>query len=356
MSKKRNWFWVFGALLLCLVLSVCALFAPTAMMTLFWRFGSEPAVAVLQGEHWGQIIQLMLLGTLPFVPLIFFFLERFGLYRANRWRENAQPPEFSSEEERRAFYLQELHITRQSVSRTPWSAYSVLCGLGVLLFAGMAIQVKLPQKIEETGRDLELYQTDEPAVYVGTLRHVERPTRNGAKQIPDNRFVYYDSEDGSLRCAVTLIPQTELMQLTYTVTYLPETGTILSIVDADGNLRTGGAEIDIQIPQGCWLYGDLAVPVCDTVPGYGALSPEQQALFDLMYSQVLSGGVAAGKVSTRIFDLPFPLKKSEFNAVLELYEASMMPGQYPDLGYRTDDGQIVERVYCYGITHYSPLI
>ena len=81
------------------------------------------------------------------------------------------------------------------------------------------------------------------------------------------------------------------------------------------------------------------------------MSKEQQALFDLMYSEVLSGGVAAGKIPTRSFDLPYPLKKDEFNAVLELYEASVSTDKYPNHGYRTDDGRIVRQAYCYGITY-----
>ena len=99
------------------------------------------------------------------------------------------------------------------------------------------------------------------------------------------------------------------------------------------------------------MYGDLAVPVCSEVDGYSNLSSEEKALFDLMYSEVLSGGVAAGKIPTRSFDLPYPLKKEEFNAVLDLYEASRNPEQHPTHGYRTDDGRIVRRAYCYGIIY-----
>ena len=68
-----------------------------------------------------------------------------------------------------------------------------------------------------------------------------------------------------------------------------------------------------------------------------------------MYSEVLSGGVATWKISTWSFDLPYPLEKEEFNAVLDLYEASINPEQRPTHGYRTDDGRIVRRAYCYGI-------
>ena len=347
MKKK----WVILALILTLVLPALALAAPTAMEALSWQFGSDPAVAVIQGEHLGLILRMVLLTAVPFVPLLCFILERVGLSSAKRQRESAQPPEFASEEERRAFYLRELDEERRAEHGAPWLAYASLCGLGVLIFGFGVLAVRLPRQIEKIGRDLELYKSERPAVYEGSLLLGERPVRNGAKQIPDERFVYYNSGEGSLQCAVSLISQTQLMQPSYTVTYLPETGTILSITDADGNLRTAGAELELPTPEGCWMYGDLAVPVCDGVEGYAALSAEQRALFDLMYSQVLSGRVAAGEQPTRSFDLPYPLSKEEFNAVLALYETSVEPGQYPNHGYRTDDGRIVRRAYCYGIIH-----
>lgn len=343
--------WLILALVLALALPACALGAPFVMKALFWRFGADPAVAVLQGEHWGWIARMVLLTAAPFVPVVCFLLERIGVRRARRQWEHTQPPEFATTEARRDFYLKELSGQRRAPGGTPWVAYAALCGFAVLLFGGEVLRAALPQKIEETGRDLELYQSGQPAVYKGPLLQVERQLRNGARAVPDERFVYYDTAEDSLRCAVTLLTHTQLNQLSYTVTYLPETGTILTITDAEGNERTAGMEPDLAPPQGCWMYGDLAVPVCDQVEGYGALSKEQQALFDLMYSQVLSGDVAAGKQRVRPFDLPYPLKKDEYNAVVELYEASVEPGQYPNHLYWTDDGRIVRRASCNGIIH-----
>ena len=351
MTSRKKLRWPMTALLLSILVPTCALCAPGALEALFWTVGKDPAVAVLQGEYWGQTVQMILLGATPFVPLAVFAAERVVLYRARRRRENARPPEFASAEERRAFYLQELNAERQAVGGTPWIVYSALCGFGIFLFALLVIGMRLPRKVEAAGRDLAMYQANEPAVYEGPMLLVERQLRNGARAVPDERFVYYDVTGDSFRCAVTLLAQTQLMQSSYTVTYLPETGTILTITDAAGNVRTNGMEEALPVPEGCWLYGDLAVPICSQVEGYDGLSHEQQALFDLLYSQVFSGDVAAGKLPTRSFDLPYPLKKQEFNAVLELYEASVEPGQYPNHGYRTDDGQIVRRAYCYGIIH-----
>lgn len=344
--------WLILALILALALPACALGAPFVLKALFWWLGPDPAVAVLQGEHWGWIARMVLLTVSPFVPVLCFVLEQAGVRRAKRQWESAQPPEFATTEERRTFYRNELSGQRRAPRGTPWVAYAALCGLAVFLFGTEVLRAALPREIQETGRDLELYQSGQPAVYEGPLLLVERQLRRGARALPDERFVYYDTaEDISLRCAATLLSCTQLTQLSYTVTYLPETGTILTITDAAGKERTSGMAVDLTAPEGCWMYGDLPVPICDEVEGYAALSREQQALFDLMYSQVLSGGVAAGRQNVRPFDLPYPLKKDEYNQVVELYEASIEPGQYPDHRYWTDDGRIVRRASCNRIIH-----
>ena len=44
-----------------------------------------------------------------------------------------------------------------------------------------------------------------------------------------------------------------------------------------GGPGTGGEEMELPTPVGCWLYGDLAVPICDEVEGYDALTREHDA-------------------------------------------------------------------------------
>lgn len=347
MKKKRRWLLL--ALLMAILLPACALGAPVVMKELFWRIGNDPAVAVLQGEHWGGMICAVLLTAAPLVPVVCFLLEQMGVRRA-RWQlKHKQPSEFATQDKRKEFYRNALKKEQQASGGTPWIVYAALCGVAVLVFGGAVLRSGLLRQIAETGSDLEAYRNGQPTMYEGPLLLTDRQLRDGVRQLPDDRFVYYDGSDCSFRCAVSLLSQTNLMQPSYTVAYLPETGTILTITDAAGNLRTAGADVVLQAPQGCWMYGDLAVPVCADVEGYAELTAEQQALFDLMYSEVLSGGVAAGEIPTRRFDLPYPLKKEAFNAVLELYEASANAEQRATHGYRTDDGRIVRQAYCYGI-------
>lgn len=348
MKRKRRWLLL--AFLMLILLSACAFGASVVMEALFWRIGNDPAVAVLQGEYWGGVICAVLLTVSPFIPVICFILEQIGVRRAKWQLKHNQPPEFATQDKRKEFYQNALKKEQQTRNGAPWIVYAALCGVAVLVFGSAVLRSGLLRQIAETGSDLEAYRNGQPTIYEGPLLLTDRQLRDGVRQLPDERFVYYDASDHSFRCAASLLSQTNLMQPSYTVTYLPETGTILTITDAEGNLRTAGADVEFHAPLGYWMYGDLAVPVCAEVEGYADLTAEQQTLFDLMYSEVLSEGVAAGEIPTRRFDLPYPLKKEEFSAVLELYEASANAQQRSTHGYRTDDGRIVRQAYCYGIT------
>ena len=71
---KRKWLLL--AFLLTFTLPAAALLSPDVMKALWWQFGSDPAVSVLRGEHWGRIICGVLLTAMPFTPLACFLLER----------------------------------------------------------------------------------------------------------------------------------------------------------------------------------------------------------------------------------------------------------------------------------------
>ena len=347
MKRKRRWLLL--ALLMAVLLPACAFSASAVLKALFWKIGNDPAVAVLQGEHLGGMICAVLLTASPFIPVVCFVLEQIGVRRAKWQLKYNQPPEFATQDKRKEFYQNALKTEQQTRNGAPWIVYVALCGVAVLVFGSAVLRSGLLGQIAETGSDLEAYRNGQPTIYEGPLLLTDRQLRDGVRQLPDERFVYYDGSDCSFRCAASLLSQTNLMQPSYTVTYLPETGTILTITDAEGNLRTARADAEFHAPLGYWMYGDLAVPVCAEVEGYADLTAEQQTLFDLMYSEVLSEGVATGEIPTRRFDLPYPLKKEAFNAVLELYEASADSEQRSTHGYRTDDGRIVRQAYCYGI-------
>lgn len=166
MGGKRTPWWLLTAVVLTFLLPVCALSAPFALKALLWQMGPDPAIAVLEGEHWGKITCAVLLTATPFVPVLCFILERVTLRRASWKRERAKPPEFATEEERRAFYLKELNGERKASQGMPWIAFAALCGIGVTLFSFEVLRAGLPGQIEKTGRDLELYEASvEPGQY-----------------------------------------------------------------------------------------------------------------------------------------------------------------------------------------------
>ena len=94
--------WLILSLVLAIVLPASALGAPFIMKALFWRLGDDPAVAVLQGEHWGQILCGILLTASPFIPVVCFLLEQAGVRRARRPGERTPPPELDPKDGRPA--------------------------------------------------------------------------------------------------------------------------------------------------------------------------------------------------------------------------------------------------------------
>lgn len=253
---KRKRIWPMLALLLTVFLLLGAFGITALLEALFWKIGKDPAVAVLQGTHWGRMVCAVLLTLTPFVPVVCYILEQIGVRRAKLQLKHNQPAEFATQEERKSFYLHDLKTEQHLSHGTPWIFYAALCGMAVLVFGGAVLRADLFRQIAQTKRDLAAYQTGQPTIYQGPLLLADRQLRDGIRKLPDERFVYYDGSDCSFRCAATLLSETNLMQPSYTVAYLPETGTILSITDAAGNLRTAGEAVAIQTPQGCWLYGD----------------------------------------------------------------------------------------------------
>ena len=73
MKKKR--IWPILALLITVLLMISAFGVSSVTVELFWKIGSDPAVAALQGEHLGAMICAVLLTAAPFIPVVCFLLD-----------------------------------------------------------------------------------------------------------------------------------------------------------------------------------------------------------------------------------------------------------------------------------------
>ena len=101
---KRSLICMGAAVAMAMLLPFCALLAPGILKALFWKLGSDPAVAVLQGEYWGAVVRVVLLTVGPLVPVACFLAERISIRRARRRLERREPGEFAIQAEREAFY------------------------------------------------------------------------------------------------------------------------------------------------------------------------------------------------------------------------------------------------------------
>ncbi len=344
---KKRFMATLPFLLVLLMITVGMIAQESPMEGLFLRLGRAPAVAGLYGEYWGKTIGMWLLGAAPIVLFLSYLLDRIRSAAGERIKEE-KPPEFAGVEERRAHYLNELSAQENRTrTRIPTVAYHLTIGILLALYAVLVIGMRLPDKVQAIREDLDRYEANDPAVYTGMLRQVDRPVVDGAKRVPDPYYVYYKGEESAyFRCARDLLSETQLMQEAYTVTYLPNSITVLSITDGEGVVRTEGAQIELPVPEHHWRYGDLAIPICDQVEGYEQLTFGGQRAFDLLYSQVFSGRVDRGEARTRSFELAEPIPAQEFRAVLDLYEASGCLERYPNFKYRTDDSGTVSVAYC----------
>lgn len=347
---ERKKLWTALPFFLGFVLMLAGLTARSWMVLLFQQFFPEPTVAGLYGEYWGNRACILLLAAAPAVVLAGFLLSRVGCALRTRGSGKAAP-EFSSTEQRREHYLSQLYTREKHRPSVSWPVYALVCSGLIAVFVYGVIYTLLPQKTSALGQDLALYEAGTAPIYTGMLMQVDAPVVDGVKRIPDDYYVYYQGEERYFRCAQSLLTEKNLMQEAYTVSYLPNSITILSITDQAGLVRTDHAEVKLSAPEHSWLYGDLIVPICDQVPGYETLSEDGQRAFDLLYSQVFSSRVASREAKTRSFTLPEPLHKDEFKKVLALYEQSGCLERYPDFMYRTDDGRIVRVAYCQAIYH-----
>ena len=94
---KRSLICMGAAVAMAMLLPFCALLAPGILKALFWKLGSDPAVAVLQGEYWGAVVRVVLLTVGPLVPVACFLAERISIRRARRRLERREPGEFSTQ-------------------------------------------------------------------------------------------------------------------------------------------------------------------------------------------------------------------------------------------------------------------
>ncbi|MCD7948344.1 MAG: hypothetical protein LUG13_08695 [Oscillospiraceae bacterium] len=191
MNQQRvtpGWKYFVAALIGAALLIVGGAAAPTLLENLWYSNGKEVAVSIIQGEYYGLVCRQVLYAGAPVFVVVCFFVEQMNRWQANKKDDHETPPEFDTQAEHEAFYLAQLKRKRERSATVPWIAYLVLCGLTIMFCSFYVITTNLTDDIAELRADMEDYRAGEPAVYVGVLRQVERPIKNGFKAIADPRY------------------------------------------------------------------------------------------------------------------------------------------------------------------------
>lgn len=238
------------------------------------------------------------------------------------------------------------------------AVYFVFAMMSVGGFAGFVLMTdERVHGIEAVG-DWRAYASGELETYEGTLVSTTSPVVNQIRILTDKKYQYFQGEQTAFRYYPGYCIEPNLMQQTYRITYTPRLRIIASLTDANGNERLALSKADVKKQQeaydkylqkekkkyadsGIWEIGDIIFPKNLQVQGYDSLTEEQQKDFDLLYSDILQEGVEA----TRVFYLPAPLEKKEFNEINALYDCNHKYDAFQQYTYKTDDRDIVEKAY-----------
>lgn len=246
----------------------------------------------------------------------------------------------------------------RAVTQVTGAIYFVFAMISVGGFAGYTLMASENVHGIEAIRDWQAYTGGNLETYEGTLLSTQAPVMNQIAIHTDKRYEYFQGEGIAFRSYSGFCIVPNLLQQRYRVTYTPNLHILVSLTDENGNERLALSEADLIKCQdtfekyiqkekgkyadiGVWEIGDIMYPKNPHIYGYDLLTEEQQKDFDLLYSDIMQREVE----STRVFYLPVPLEKKEFQEINALYDCNHKFDSFQQYTYRTDDREVVEKVY-----------
>lgn len=252
----------------------------------------------------------------------------------------------------------------RTITQVLMAVYFVFAIISVGSFAGFVLMTDERVHGVEAVSDWQAYAEGELETYEGTLVSTTSPVVNQIRILTEKKYQYFQGEQTAFRYYPEYCTMPDLMQQSYRVTYTPRLRILVSLIDANGNERLALSEANVKRQQeayekylqkekkkyadfGIWIVGDIIFPKNPQIYGYDSLTEEQQKDFDLLYSRILQKGVEG----TRVFYLPAPLKKKEFNEINALYDCNHKYDAFEQYTYKTDDGESVEKAYVSRTTY-----
>lgn len=236
--------------------------------------------------------------------------------------------------------------------------YFLFAMISVGGFAGYVLMTNDEVHGIEAMRDWQAYTGGGLETYEGTLIHTESPVIDQIQIVTEKKYGYFQGEQTAYRYYPGFCIEPNLRQQSYRITYTPNLHILVSLSDANGNDRLALNKADIGKQQemyekylqkekekyanaDVWEAGDIIFPKNPQVHGYDRLTEGQQKDFDLLYSELMQKDVE----TTRVFYLPVPLKRKEFQEIKDLYDRNNKHDGFPAYTYMTNDGELVEKAY-----------
>lgn len=246
----------------------------------------------------------------------------------------------------------------RTMTQVTMAVYFVFAMISVGGFAGFVMMTDERVHGIEAMRDWQAYTDDKLETYEGTLLNTKSPVIDRIQIITEDKYGYFQGEQTAFRYYPGYCIKPQLLQESYRITYTPKLHILVSLTDANGKDRLALNNADIAKQQetyrqylqqekekyantGIWEIGDIIVPKNPQIHGYDQLTEGQQKDFDLLYSDFMQKDVEG----VRVFYLPAPLEKKEFEEINALYDCNNKYDAFQQYTYKTDDGSIVEKAY-----------
>lgn len=256
-------------------------------------------------------------------------------------------------------FLKNVILDRErTITQVVMAVYFVFAMMSVGAFAGFVLMTGEQVHGIEAMRDWQAYTGDGLETYEGTLTNTKSPVIDQITIRTEKKYEYLQGEQTAFRYYPGCCIEPNLLQDSYRITYTPRLHILVSLTDANGNERLALSKTDEKKLQesygkylqkekkryadvGIWEVGDVIFPKNPQIYGYALLTEDQQKDFDLLYSEIMQKGVEGA----RVFYLPAPLTKKEFNEINALYDCNNKYDAFQQYTYKTDDGDIVEKAY-----------
>lgn len=285
----------------------------------------------LEMDLFSRVFQTFVVGLVMFLPIIFVLV---------------------------CFLKNVVFDRERTITQVTGAIYFVFAMISVGGFAGYVLMAGENVHGMEAVRDWQAYTGGDLETYEGTLLSTKSPVMHQISIHTDKRYEYFQGEGIAFRSYPGFCIEPNLLQQRYRVTYTPNLHILVSLVDENGNGRLALSKADLKKRQeaygqylqmerekyadiGIWEVGDITYPKNPQIYGYALLTEDQQKDFDLLYSDIMQREVE----STRVFYLPVPLEKKEFQEINALYDCNHKFDSFQQYTYMTDDGDVVEKVY-----------